>query len=56
MIQSYIEFFTRDNFHFFINLSIEMDYEFKWWHIPVYLILAIIGAWIRDYVYKNKYK
>lgn len=30
--------------------------EFHWWYIPIFIILWIFGAWLNEYVRRNKYK
>jgi len=29
------------------------DYIFEWWHVLIYIPLAVLGAYINDYVRKN---
>lgn len=33
-----------------------IQYEFAWWHVPVFLVLWYVGGWFREFVYKKKRK
>ncbi len=29
------------------------EYQFEWWHIPIYILVFVVGAWLRDKIYNN---